>query len=86
MSCLIRDDQHTTAHSPSKGHLLTPALKVNLQTRVERLLQWQAENWHENILFTIEEQYTHQNNKIYAETSREVKENVPRVQGGHHPS
>jgi len=37
----------------------------------------------ENI-FTIEEQYNHQN-KIYAQTSPEVEENVPRFQGGHHP-
>jgi hypothetical protein len=29
-------------------------------------------------LFTIKEQYKHQNNKIYAQTSREVKENIPR--------
>jgi len=37
-------------------------------------------------IFTIKEQYNHQNNKIYAQMSHEVKENVPRVQGGHHPS
>ena len=37
-------------------------------------------------IFTIEEQYNHQNNKVYAQTSHEVKENVLRVQGGHHPS
>jgi len=37
-------------------------------------------------IFTIEEQYNDQNNKIYAQTSREGKENVPRVKGGHHPS
>ena len=48
MSCLIRDDQHMRVHSLSKRHLLTPAMKVNRQTRVERLLQWHAENWHEN--------------------------------------
>jgi hypothetical protein len=60
-------------------------------TTAERLLQWHAKNGHENMLFTdakffnIEEQYNHQN-KIYAHTSHEVKENVPRVQRGHHPS
>lgn len=32
-----------------------------------------------------QEQYNHQNNKVYAQTSHEVKENVLRVQGGHHP-
>jgi hypothetical protein len=81
-----------TVHSCSKGHLLTPALKVNRQTRAKHLFQWHAENKHENILFTdkkiltIKEQYNHQNNKIYAETSHEVKENIPRMQGGHHTS
>jgi hypothetical protein len=37
-------------------------------------------------IFTIEEQYNHQNNKIYTQISREVKENFQRVQGGHHPT
>jgi len=67
-----------TAHLRSKGHLLTPALKEIRQTRTERLLQWHAQNGHENILFTdekfftIEEQYNNQKNKIYAQTSLEV--------------
>jgi len=67
-----------TTHLRSKGHLLTPALKEIRRTRAERLLQWHAENGHENILFTeeesftIEEQYNNQNNKIYAQTSLEV--------------
>jgi hypothetical protein len=45
------------------------------RTRAEHLLQWHAENVHVNILFTdekiftIEEQYNNQNNKIYAPTS-----------------
>jgi len=65
------------AHLCSKGHLLPPALKEILQTRAKLLLQWHAENGHENILlmdkkfFTIKEQYN-QNNKIYAQTSLEV--------------
>jgi hypothetical protein len=52
-----------TAHLRSKGHLLTPALEEIRRTRAKRLLQWHAENGHENILFTgekfftIEEQY-----------------------------
>jgi len=45
----------------SKRHFLTPALKKIRRTRVKRLLQWHAENGHENIftdenIFTIEEQ------------------------------
>ena len=74
-SCLIRDDLHVRAHLPSKGHLLTPALKGIRRTRAGRLLQWHAEDKHENILFTdekfftSEEQYNNQNKNIYAQTS-----------------
>jgi len=62
----------------SKGNPLTPALKEIWRIRAECLLQWQAENRYENILFmeekffTTEEQYNIQNNKIYAQTSLEV--------------
>ena len=44
----------------------------------DRLLQWHAENGHENFLFTddkfftIEEYHNNQTNKIYAQTSLEV--------------
>ena len=75
------------AHHRSKGHLLTPALKEIRRTRAERLLQWHAKNGNENILFTdeeiftIEEQYNHQN-KIYAQTSLEVRSEGA---GGHNP-
>jgi len=67
-----------TAHLRPKGHLFTPALKEIRRTRAQRLLQWHAQNGHENILFTdeksftIEEHYNNQNKKIYAQTSVEV--------------
>jgi hypothetical protein len=75
------------AHRRSKGHLLTPAAKEVRRTRAERLLQWHAENGHESILFTdgkiftIDEQYNNQNNKIYAQTSLDV-----RSEGAERPS
>jgi len=40
----------------------------------------------DNKIFTIENQYNHQNNKIYAQMSLGVKENVLSVQEGHHLS
>ena len=92
LSRLIRDDKHIRVHHRSKGRLLTPALKAIRWTRILCLLQWHAKNGHENIIFmdekicTIGEQYNHQNQKIYAQMSCEVKENLLRVQGGHHPS
>jgi len=79
-------------HRRAKGHILIPALKAIQWTRAECLLQWHNENGHENILFSndkifaIENQYNHQNNKIYAQMSLGVKENVPSVQGGRLPS
>jgi hypothetical protein len=91
MSRLIRDDQHMKVHCCSKRHILIPALKEVQWIRAEHLIQWHAENGNENIfmdekIFSIEEQYNHQNIKIYAQMSHDVKENIPRVQGGHHPS
>jgi hypothetical protein len=62
-----------------RAHLLNHALKEIRRTRAERLFQWHSENGHENILFTeekiftIEEQYNNQNNKIYAQKSLEVR-------------
>jgi len=69
-SCLIRDDLQMRVHLRSKGHFLTPVFKEIRRTWAERLLQWHAENGHENVLFTeekiftIEEQYNNQNNKL----------------------
>jgi hypothetical protein len=92
VSSLLRDDLQTRAFRWSKGHLLTPLLKEIRQTRTERLLQWHAENGHENILitdekiFTIDEQYYRQDDKIRAEAPRGAMEKVSRVQRVHHPS
>jgi hypothetical protein len=82
MSRLITDNLHMRDYWCLEGHLLTPTLKKIRQTRAEQLLQLHAKNGHEHILstdkkiFTIEEQYNHQNDKIYAQMSREVKEKV----------
>jgi len=71
-----------TAHLCSKVYLLTPALKEIQWTRAECLLQWHADNGHENIFFTdekfftIEEKYNNQSNKTYAQTSLEVHSEV----------
>jgi hypothetical protein len=87
----MRDDQHVTVHYLSKGHILTPALKVIRWTRADCLLQWHTENRHKNIffmdekIFNFEEQYKYQSYKIYAQTSLEVKEKFLRVHRGHYP-
>jgi hypothetical protein len=87
----IAPHQGQSTHE-SASPLLNPALKAIGWTRAERLLQWHDGKGQENILFTdkkiftIEEQYNHQNNKIYDQTAREVEENVPWVQGSRQPS
>jgi hypothetical protein len=91
MSRLIRDDLHIKAYRRSKRHLFTPALKEIRHTRTERLLQWHAEKGDENSHLKDEKIFTSrsstsQNDNIYAQTSREAKENVPKVHRGHHPS
>jgi hypothetical protein len=78
-----------TAHLPSKGHLLTPALMEIQKTKANHLLQWHAKNRHKNMLFmgkkifSIEEQYNNQYNMTHSQTSLEVSSEGA---GGHHPS
>ena len=61
----------------------------NTMDKRKHLLQWHAENGHEKIffmdqkMFTIEEQYNNQYNKIHAQKSLEVR---CEGAGGHHPS
>ncbi|KAJ8962938.1 hypothetical protein NQ314_005655 [Rhamnusium bicolor] len=92
MSRIVRDDLNMRAYRRSTGHLLPPALKEIRLARAKRFLQWHERNGHENILFTdekiftIEESYNRQNDKIYAHSSEEAKTKIPRVQRGHHPS
>lgn len=92
MSRLIRDDLHMKAYRRSTAHMLTPRLKEIRHERCKRLLLWHATNGHENILFTdekiftVEEVFNKQNDKVYATSSEEAKKTVPRVQRGHHPA
>lgn len=92
MCRLVRDDLSMKAYRRSTGHLLTARLKEIRLTRCKRLLQWHATNGHENILFTdekiftVEEKFNRQNDRVYARTSSEAKKIIPKVQRGHHPS
>ena len=58
MLCLIRNNQHMRTHQHLKGQLLTPTLKEIWWTRAQRLLQWHAENRHENTIFLDEKIFT----------------------------
>ena len=89
-SCLIRDVQHIECTTTQRDTSLLLALKEIRRIRAEHLHWWHTRKGHENNLFTdekiftIKEQYNHQKNKISVQTSHEVKENVLRVQVGHH--
>ena len=89
MSQIITDDVMKDYHW-SVGHRLDARLKNIRNKRAKRLLQWQAANGHENILFTdeqiftVEEKFNKQCDKINAHSSAEAKERAPRVQRGHH--
>lgn len=92
MSRLIRDDLHMKAYRRSTAHIMTPRLKQIRLERCKRLLLWHAANGLENILFTdekiftVEQVFNKQNDKVYATSSEEAKKTVPRVQRGHHPA
>jgi hypothetical protein len=66
-------------HLPSKGNLLTPALKDIRRTTAKCLLQWL---FTDEKLFTVEEQFK-KKYKIYAQMALEVRYECA---GGHHPS
>ena len=77
---IIRDDLHMNACRRSAGHCLDARLKKIRHERAKWLLQWHAANGHENILFTeekiftVEEKFNKQCDKIYAHSSAEDKE------------
>ena len=92
MSRIIKHDLKLGAYRRSVGHLLTQSLKQNRVIKCKRLLSRYANNKHRKILFTdekiftVEEKFNKQNDKIYAHSSRDASQVVPKVQRGHHPS
>lgn len=92
MSRLLSDDLGLKAYRRSTGHLLTQRLKEQRVIKSKRLLQRYANNGHRKILFTdekiftIEEAFNRQNDRVYATSSREARDKVPKIQRGHHPA
>jgi len=92
MSRLLTEDLGVRAYRRSTGHFLTPRLMQQRERKCRRLLQRYANNKHRTILFTdekiftIEESFNRQNDRVYASSSREARQTVPKVQRGHHPS
>ena len=92
MSRIIQEDLHLRAYRRRTGHRLNPKLKSIRMHRSKQLLQRYANGGHHRILFTdekifsIEEKFNRQNDRVYAHSSREAAEKVPKVERGHHPA
>lgn len=92
MSRLLSEDLGLRAYRRRTGHYLDARLKNQRVLKCRRLLQRHAHNGHRRILFTdekiftIEESFNRQNDKVYASTSQEARKKVPKVQRAHHPS
>ena len=92
MSRLLSEDLGLRAYRRSTGHFFTPHLKKQKELKCKCPLQQYANNRHRNILFTdekiftIEESFNRDSDRVYALSSREAREIVPQVQRGHHSS
>jgi transposase len=92
MSRIIKEDLGLGAYRRSIGQRLTDALRKIRAIRAKKLLQQYAKNGHRQILFTdekiftIEEKFNRQNDRVYAHSSWEAAEKIHRVERGHHPA
>ncbi|KAL4153798.1 hypothetical protein QTP88_001631 [Uroleucon formosanum] len=92
MSQIIKEDLGLGAYRRSAGQRLTDALRQIRTTRAKKLLKRYAKNGHRQILFTdekiftVEEKFNRQNDRVYAHNSREAAEKIQRVERGHHPA
>lgn len=92
MSRILKQDLGLSAYKRHTGHLLTNALKKARKRKSKELLRRHADNGHRRILFTdekiftVEESFNKQNDRVYALSSRQASELVPKVQRGHHPA
>lgn len=92
MSRIIRQDLKLGAYRRSTGHRLTAALRCIRATRAKKLWQQHAKGGYRQILFTdekiftVEEKFNRQNDRVYAHSSREASEKIAKVERGHHPA
>ncbi|CAH1968545.1 unnamed protein product [Acanthoscelides obtectus] len=92
MSRIIKQDLGLGAYRRRTGQRLTATLRHIRATRSKKLLERYAAGGFRKILFTdekiftIEEKFNRQNDKVYARSSQEASEIIPRVERGHHPA
>ncbi|KAL1463846.1 hypothetical protein WDU94_015547 [Cyamophila willieti] len=84
MSRIITQDLGLRAYRRRTAHRLTPTLRRIRATRSKKLLDRYANGGYKKILFTdekifnIEEKFNRQNDRVYARSSLEAAEKVPR--------
>nr|AEO90418.1 putative MhmaT1 transposase [Misgolas hubbardi] len=92
MSRVLRSNLGLRAYRRRTGHFLTPQLMQQRVLKARRLLKRFAHNHHRQILFsdekifTIEESFNSQNDRVYASTSQEAQDIAPRIMRGHYPA
>lgn len=92
MSRIIKQDLGLSAYKRHTGHLLTAALKEKRKQKSKALYRRYAKNAHRQVLFsdekifTVEESFNRQNDRVYASSSKKASEIIPRVERGHHPA
>lgn len=85
---IIKSDLRFGAYRKHTGHLLTESLKKKKTRKIEdapsllRGQQAQTDYFYGKKIFTIEEHYNKQNDKVYAHNSREASEIIPRFKKG----
>lgn len=92
MSRIIKQDLGLRAFKRQTGQCLTVALKENRKKKSRRLLSLYGKERYKEILFTdekiftVEETFNKQNDRVYAQSSKEARELVPRIERGHYPA
>lgn len=92
VSRLLNQDLGLRAYRRCTGHLLNTRLKKIRLERSRNLLRRHAKNQHRRILFsdekifTIEQKFNRQNDRVYARSREESRQVAPRVLRGHHPA
>lgn len=89
---IINEDLGLRALKKHTGQLLTPQLKELRFKRSKELYRLYGKEFYKRILFTdekvftIEEKFNPQNDRVYARTSQDAQRKAPRVQRGHFPA
>lgn len=92
MSRIIRDDLGMKAYRRRTGQYLTLKLQEQRVKKSKVLLSRYGAGRYRDILFCdekvfdVEESYNRQNDRVYARSSIEAQEKVPRIQRAHHPA